>query len=155
MLALTLRVGTDAYAIDVREVLEVIPMVCLRAIPLAPPHVAGIFSYRGTIVPVVDVCRLINGQPCQRKWNTRVVLVKHAGDGTEPYRILGLMAERVTELTRFEAGELQRVDSATGGAGYLGAVAAEGREMIQLLRVEGILASEYRSQLIADEVAQA
>ncbi|MFO0945303.1 MAG: chemotaxis protein CheW [Planctomycetota bacterium] len=155
MLAIQIHVGKDAYAIDVSDVLEVIPMVRLRSVPRAPAHVAGIFSYRGAVVPVVDVCRLIDRRECDRKWSTRIVLVRIAGANGEPDRILGLLAERVTELTRFDVQELQRVELGMGAAGYLGAVIADGRDMIQFLHVERILTEDVRQQLLVDEVAQA
>ena len=52
MLLLLLRLGTDRYALDARQVVEVIPVIKLKRIPPAPAYVAGMFNYRGKPVPV-------------------------------------------------------------------------------------------------------
>ena len=55
MQILTLTVAGQPYAIPSRTVLEVLPLVPARPIPLLPPFVLGVFTYRGHLVPLVDL----------------------------------------------------------------------------------------------------
>ena len=55
MLLLTLKAGANRYAIDVARVIELVPRVELRAIPHAPPFLAGLLGYRGKVIPVIDL----------------------------------------------------------------------------------------------------
>lgn len=44
MLMLLFHVESDLYALDSRQVVEVIPRVLLRKVPYAPEYVAGLFN---------------------------------------------------------------------------------------------------------------
>ena len=58
MLALTFEVGSDRVAVDVRRVREVVPWVRLSPLSGRPSWVAGVFVYRGRVIPVIDLHRL-------------------------------------------------------------------------------------------------
>ena len=96
MLLLLFHAGDNLYALDSSQVVEVIPMVVLRKIHHVPDYVAGVFNYRGTIVPVIDLCHLIQGTACLSRFSTRIIMVKYPAKDGEHHH-LGLMAERVTE----------------------------------------------------------
>ena len=57
-LFLLFRMEGDRYALDAREVVEVLPLLRLKRIPEAPEWVAGVFSHRGVLVPVLDLCAM-------------------------------------------------------------------------------------------------
>ena len=65
MLLLTFKAGANRYAIDVVRVIELVPRVELRPIPHAPPFLAGLLSYRGKVIPVIDLGLLLDGAPCR------------------------------------------------------------------------------------------
>ena len=52
---LLFNIAGERYAVDLSEVDEVLHMSTLRAIPSAPPFLAGVLNLRGELVPVVDV----------------------------------------------------------------------------------------------------
>ena len=100
-LALLLSAGKQRYAVPCRRVKEVIPGVDLEPEPRAPPWLAGLFNYRGTITPVIDLCQLGSDVRSANRLSTRIVVFEHrAVDGTT--RLLGLLAERVTETRLLE-----------------------------------------------------
>src|SRR3954471_20480377 len=121
MLFLLFELGPDRYALDAREVAEVLPLVTLKHIPHAPPAVAGIFNSRGPPVPVVDGSQLALGRPAERRLSTRIVLVHHEDDDGER-RLLGLIVERVTQTVRREETDFVPSGVTSEGAAYLGPV---------------------------------
>lgn len=76
-LFLLFRMEGDRYALDAREVVEVLPLLRLKRIPEAPEWVAGVFSHRGVLVPVLDLCAMAFGRAALARTSTRIVLVEY------------------------------------------------------------------------------
>lgn len=146
MLMLIFYVGNDRYALDTSNVVEVIPMVVLRDIPHSPEYVAGLFNYRGTIVPAIDLCRLIKGTPSRSALSTRIIVVNYYHDRT--VSLLGLMAERISDTLRHTDVELINAGFQPEDAPYLGEMLVDRQGMIQRIEVERLLPESQRSFLL-------
>jgi chemotaxis-related protein WspB len=146
MLLLLIRVGEGRYAVDARDVMEVVPRVGLRAIPHAPAFLAGVYDSAGQIVPVIDLGLLFHGTGCPERLSTRIVVVSYPLPGRPPAR-LGLVAERVSELCEVEAGEVPTGGTGAGQTSYLGPMFRLGGELTQMLRVDALLTAELRDEL--------
>lgn len=136
-LLLLLAAAGELYAIASHDVVEVIPRVVLRPISGAPPHRAGVFNFRGQVVPVVDVAQLIGGSSCAEHLSSRIIMIRQPpGEGGGG--LLGLLAERVTDtlLKPIHAFQLDRPDPARP---WLGGVAHDERGLIQLLHTEALV----------------
>ncbi|OQX18910.1 MAG: hypothetical protein BWK80_37560 [Desulfobacteraceae bacterium IS3] len=135
MLILLFYIGNVMYTIKCDKVREIAPVVTLKEIPHTPDFFAGYFNYRGIIVPVIDLCRLIQGYPCQMRLSTRIILVDYKEkDGSS--RILGLMAERVTETVRKNKDAFIMPGIRSEGAPYLGGIVMEQKKMIQYIDLD-------------------
>lgn len=149
MLILLFYVGDDLYALDSSQVVEVIPRVILRKIHHAPDYVAGLFNYRGAIVPVIDLCHLIQGKPSRSHLSTRIIMVNYLAKGNTKHCI-GLMAERVTETLNKPDTEL--VDTGMHldeDHPYLGEMIMDEKGMIQRIRLEYLLSDSQHKFLLA------
>src|ERR1051325_9477136 len=123
MLYLLLEVAGQQYAVEATRVVEVLPLVQVTVIPRAPTEVAGIFSYRGRPVPLIDLRRLTLRRPARPKFSTRIILVADRGvDGAE--LLSGIIAERVTEITRRSAADFKDTGFTNPATPYLGGVAS-------------------------------
>lgn len=98
MLYLLMQIDGSRYALDVAQVVEVLPLVALESVPRAPEGVAGIIDYGGTPVPVIDLSLVLAGRSAHRRFNTRIVMVRYAVGGQS--RLIALIAERATETMR-------------------------------------------------------
>src|SRR4051794_7179766 len=88
MLLLTFRAAESFYAVDVSRVVEVVPRIDLRRLPHAPAFLAGVFDYRGMVVPVVDLGVLLGSESCADRLSTRIILVdSRPGDRDRKSRI--------------------------------------------------------------------
>ena len=119
-LFLVFHIGSERYALRATEVAEVLPRLPLKPIARTPPWVAGVFAYRGLIVPVIDVGALAFGQPAQARTSTRLVLVHYRPDETEPAQLLGLILEQATDTLRCDPEEFQPYGLDNRQAPYLG-----------------------------------
>jgi len=135
MLVLFFYLGDVKYSIKCEKVREVAPMVTLKKVPNTPEYFAGLFNYRGMVVPVVDLCQLIQGRPCEMRLSTRIILVDYLKDDHTPY-VLGLMAERVTEAVRRSEDVFLSPGINMGEAPYLGGIVMEEKMMIQYIDLD-------------------
>ncbi len=150
MLMLLFQLGTSRYAIPVMEVVEVTPQVELETIPLAPVCVCGLFNYRGQHVPVIDLCRLINDTPCSNSFTSRIILVNYPlADGSQ--RVLGLLAERVTETVDIAPEHFTSTGLNMEGTPCPGQAARCEPGLVQHITTSELLPEAIQSQLFPAE----
>jgi chemotaxis-related protein WspB len=75
MLLLLFHLGSELYAIESSQVIEIIPTVNLRPLHHVPDYVAGLFNYRGKFIPVIDLSQLLQATPCHLCLSTRIIIV--------------------------------------------------------------------------------
>ncbi len=134
MLVLLFHIGDIRYTIKCEKIKEIAPMVTLKQVPHTPEYFAGFFNYRGEIVPVLDLCQLIQGSPCRMRLSTRIILVDYMMNDAD--RVLGIMAERVSKTVEMpdDAFSLPAIHS--GDTPFLGGVMMEQNEMIQYIDMD-------------------
>jgi chemotaxis-related protein WspB len=97
MLLLLFEISDGRYALDSKQIVEIIPLLTAKKVPGTPEYVAGIINYRGDPVPVFDLSILSGGPASKNYYSTRVVLVRYPLEG-EPERLIGLKAEKATDV---------------------------------------------------------
>lgn len=146
MLLLLFRLGDDRYAVDARQVVEVLPLVAVKQIPQAPAAVVGVFNYHGDSVPLIDLSQLALGRRSRPRLSTRIILVRHPDRCGRP-QLLGLLAEQVTETMRCSASDFGESGVSVPAAPYLGPVTADGKGLVQWIEVDQLLPDDIRDLL--------
>lgn len=146
MLLLQFQAGKERYGMDVSRVIEVIPMVVFRPLPHADPAVAGLFNYRGTMVPVIDLTTLLAGDASRPLFSTRVILVHYPGRDGEDHT-LGLLAERVTETVFCAEEDFQTTGISIDAAPYISDLLIHADGMIQRVEIEQLLPPNLKEAL--------
>jgi len=148
MQLLTFTVAGQAYAIESRRVVEVLPLVPARPIPHTPAYVRGIFPYRGRLVPLVDLGLRLADRPPEERLSTRVIIVAPAGtDGGRPPARLGLIAENVISIGSAEDADTTLPALDLPAAAFLGRILRIGGQTVQLLDIDRLLPPELASGL--------
>jgi chemotaxis-related protein WspB len=156
MLLLTLQADESLYAVDVTRVVEVVPRVNLRRLPHAPDFLAGVFDYRGIVVPVIDLGTLLGSAACRSLLSTRIVLVdsrppdEQASIGPRPW-LLGIIAERVSDVVSVKPEGVISAAMQLPTAPYLGSIVELGHEMAQLIVIDRVLDEPLRAAFFGDE----
>jgi chemotaxis-related protein WspB len=153
MLFLLFQLGDERYALDTRHVAEVLPLVAITPILQAPTGVAGLFNYRGAPVPALDLSLLTLGRPAPARLNTRLVVV-HYPDHRGDTRLLGLIAEKVTETVRRDPAEFVVSGITLDRAPYLGPIATDARGLLQWIEVERLVPASVRDVLFTSPLEQ-
>ncbi|QXZ13232.1 chemotaxis protein CheW [Pseudomonas sp. AO-1] len=146
-LFLLFRIGNERYALRATEVAEVLPRVPLKPIAQAPKWVAGVFAYRGAVVPAIDLSALTFGQPAEARTSTRLVLVHYRPDALQQSHWLGLILEQATDTLRCNPEDFQPYGLDNRQAPYLGPVREDAQGLVQWVRVNDLLDDAVRSLL--------
>ncbi|RKS23478.1 chemotaxis-related protein WspB [Pseudomonas sp. WPR_5_2] len=146
-LFLVFRIGSERYALQAIEVAEVLPRLPLKPIAHAPHWVAGVFAWRGAVVPVIDLSALTFGTPAQARTSTRLVLVHYRPDDNAQAQLLGLILEQATDTLRCNPAEFQPYGLDNRQAPYLGPVREDAQGLLQWVRVADLLDERVRALL--------
>lgn len=153
MQLLTFTIGSDLYAIESRLVLEVLPLVPARRITRSPDYVRGVFTYRGRLVPMVDLSMRFADVPVRERLGTRVIVMDcpvRAGGGAASFS-LGLAAENVLGVRQTTATETATTRPSGPAVldGPLGRLVRIDGRIVQLVSVEQLLPPELAAELAA------
>jgi len=151
MLFLLFHVENNVYALETSHVVEVIPIVILRKVYLAPDYMAGLFNYRGVIIPVIDFSYLLKGTPSRFYLSTRIIILNYPNkDNTARY--LGLIAEQVTETLNKPDSELVDLGINVPDASYLSQMMIDEKGLIQCIKLEQLLANSQQLFLLSEAI---
>jgi len=90
-------IDEDRYVISAADIVEIVPIVPLKKVPMLPDYAVGLMNYHGNQVPVIELCQLFLNRPCRKKLSTRIILVTRGGN-TEKPMTFGFMVEKATEM---------------------------------------------------------
>jgi len=146
MLVLMCEAGGSRCAIRAREVGEVLPAVRLQPVAGAPDWLAGLFVFRGSPTPVVDLAALVTGGASPARWSSRIVLTE-----TSPRGDSGLVGILVDRVTTADLDEPKPGDDGGGlsGPGGLGRVLVDQFGMLQLVDLSRLITPQRRAVLFS------
>ncbi|WP_432738651.1 chemotaxis protein CheW [Maridesulfovibrio sp. FT414] len=150
MLVLTFKIGEYSYGLEATAVAEVVPPAICKALPRSPQFVKGIFNYRGTVTPVVDLSMLATDVACRPLMSTRIVMVDLADLDSRYERgnkYLGLLAENITETVKIKDSDFKISGVEIPDAPWLGKVARVNGNILQLIRPGKLLTEELHKIL--------
>jgi chemotaxis-related protein WspB len=144
MLFIVFQLADDRYALEARELVEVLPLARIKRLPRAPAGIAGLLDYHGATLPVVDLSELALGRAAAQRLSTRLLIVE-IGEG----RRLALVAERANEMLRRDPADFVATPVAPGAAPYLGPVARDARGLVQWIAPRALLTAGICEALFA------
>ncbi|BAO44399.1 chemotaxis protein CheW [Thiolapillus brandeum] len=149
MLCLLFSVGERRLSITARDVERVLELPTLQPAHGAPAYVQGLFQYKNKWVPVIDLCKLVLGQPCAEAMNTRLVIVR-IEVAEHPTRMLGVIAETVDETRSIHEDDFKRSGLNLVEESFFGDIAIADGDLIHHVKPEQLL-SEEAHKLISPE----
>lgn len=103
---LRLRCGSQAYALELLKVQEVVLPVPLLPLRGTAPAMLGIMNLRGQVVPVMDLGIHLGGAPAGEDALTRIVVLEENGE------IMGLRVTAVEDVTNLSDSQIEPPDTA-------------------------------------------
>jgi purine-binding chemotaxis protein CheW len=138
----TLGIDRDVFAVEVRNVREILDMRPMARLPNAPAFVMGMIDVRGLGVPVIDL-RVKLGLPAVPPTDHTRILVLELDDGGQQ-RAIGLMADRVFEVVSLSEAELEPPPDVgvRWRSEYIRAVGRHDGRFVIVFNLEHLLTSE-------------
>ena len=145
MLLLGFNIGDETYVVDTRDVIEITPLVRLKALPNSMNGVCGLLNYHGTSVPVVDINQLCAQNDAIDTLTTRIIIVNYNNN------ILGVKAGNVTETIRVNESEFKDSGIKINGNDFLGRITEHNNRFLQLINLDLLLTDDVRDCLFPHE----
>ena len=125
---LSFRLGGEEYALPVADVREVLKVVQLTSVPNTPDYIPGIMSHRGTMLPILDLCRRFGLAPAVNDAKSRIVIVSVSDEE------VGLLVDRVTGVFRILPPEIKPApENIEQGAEFLRGIVRKGDRLYILM----------------------
>jgi purine-binding chemotaxis protein CheW len=132
---ISVRIGDQAYAIDIMAVREIRGWSAATPLPHSPSHVLGMMNLRGAILPVIDLSARLGLGPSSPT-AASVVVVAQIGESQ-----MGLVVDAVSDILRVTEGLIQPAPDVGSGASadYVAGVMTTETGIISLLCLDHIL----------------
>lgn len=139
MQALAFRAADMRFALELANVVQVLPDIRPRPVPLAPASVTGLIRYGGGLIPVVDLGLLLGLQAAAMRRSTRLIVLKIARPSPLMFAV---RAEEVLDL--IEIGSKTR-GLVMAESRWLGEHILDDADTAQLINAEALLPVELRA----------
>jgi purine-binding chemotaxis protein CheW len=163
---LRMAVGSEAVAVAIDEVRELLEVGRLTALPRTPDFVRGVMNLRGAVVPVIALVARLGQPPAQIGRRSCVVVVEAAPPGidtadgddadhdTGETLVVGLLVDAVYEVFDAPPGHFEPVPplGTRIDASYLMGMSRVRGEVIGVLALDRVLAQQELTALIAERV---
>ncbi len=147
-LYLQMYVNNNRFALPAKDVIAIVPVVAMHEIPKAPDYLPGILNYHGNSVPVVDVRALLTGTKSNNRLSTRIIIIRFETEN-ESERMIGLLAERLTEVMRVDESNFKNSGVENNEAKYLGDVLTDESGILQRLKISELLPETAKKMLLS------
>jgi chemotaxis-related protein WspB len=153
-LYLQIQTGADGYLLEAARVAHVLPMLQMKRLPGASASVAGIVNYQGAPIPVLDLCEQFLRRPATPHLSTRLILISVAAcrvtDTPGNGRLVGLLAEKVSDTIRLGPQDFISQEVRSAGAPYLGMMTRAGGRLWQRIELPQLLSASLLATLFGD-----
>ena len=129
------------YALEIKDVIQVIRMEEITPVPQTPDFVEGVILWRGKVMPLISLHKKLSLEKQNPNKSNRVII-----SGFHNHHI-GIIVDQVTDVLNLEAANLEPSSALLREADYLVGVANIEKRLILLMDVEKLLSTEDRSSI--------
>lgn len=107
---LTFKLSDEMYAINVANIKEVLVVPKLTKVPRMPEFMSGIINLRGSVVPVLDLCKKFGIGETKLTVDTGIIVTEISRineDGTEENLVIGIFSDMVQKVITIEAKDIE------------------------------------------------
>lgn len=101
---LTFKLDNETYALDIKQVREVLEFSEITKVPRMPDFMRGVINLRGGVVPVVDLRLKFGMTMTEKTGDTCIIIIELAIEGETT--LLGALADSVQEVMTMEPDQI-------------------------------------------------
>lgn len=129
------------YAIEIKDVIQVIRMEEITPIPQAPDFVEGVIIWHGKVTPLVSLRKKFGLEKGNPGKSDRILITRFHEHH------IGILVDRLTDVLNLETPQLESPGALLRETNYLVGVVHIGSRLILLMDVEKLLSAEERSSI--------
>ena len=140
----TFDISGQTFGVEVSFVREILDHVEISRIPNIRPDIEGIIDIRNESVPIMDIGSRLGMQNFETGADTRIIIFEIQVD--DEARPIGILADRVRDVTQIPATEIEAPPDAIGGissGNVLAGLARHNELLIALLDIRSILGNDH------------
>lgn len=135
---LSFKLGNEVFAVPVNEVLNILEMTRITAIPKAPVFLKGVINLRGMVLPIVDARIKFNMEEQEYTTNTCIIVLDLVSNNELVH--VGFIVDQVLEVLELDESQIGPTPSLGSNykAEFITGMATINEEFIMLLNMEKI-----------------
>lgn len=132
------KIGKEEFLLTISVVSEIIMLPVITFVPNGPKYVEGVVNLRGTILPVINIRKMMGLSKCNVTSTTRIIICK---DDSVAFKV-GLLVDAITFVVSLVPDEIvrQSLPSNTGETELISAVSKSGSTVKGIIELGKILA---------------
>jgi purine-binding chemotaxis protein CheW len=147
---LSFKLGEEVFAVHVNDVLNILEMTKITAIPKAPRYLKGVINLRGMVLPIVDARLKFNMDEKEYTTNTCIIVMDLESNGQLVH--VGFIVDQVLEVLELDAKQIEPAPSlgTSYKAEFITGMAKVNDDFVMLLNMEKIFSLDEISILKAE-----
>jgi len=138
---LTFILGNEDFGLEILQVREIIALMDITPVPMAPACVRGVINLRGRIIPVIDL-RLKFSMERTVDHDRKCIIVVDVARGTQSTQ-MSILVDAVSEVIQIEGKDIGPPPAfGTTDGGYILGMGKYRSRLKILLNIDNVLASE-------------
>ncbi len=135
------QVAGEVYAVGILTVREIIGLLEITRVPLAPPAVRGVVNLRGRVIPVVDLRLKFGLGACEPTDQSVIIVVQCSVEGRTI--TMGILVDQVLEVLNVPADQIEPSPELGEGAeeGFILGIGKSGSRVVFLLDIAKVLST--------------
>ena len=138
---LSFDLHSQAHAIPILKVKEIIRMMRITPLPHAAGYVRGIVNLRGKVIPVLDMRSKFGFPPADDSKRTCIVVTQV--DGGKNVRQVGLVVDQVDEVLNIPPESIEVLPQVDAHQRDLRGVGKIGDRVVLIVDIDGILGEDH------------
>jgi purine-binding chemotaxis protein CheW len=102
---LTFKLGREEYGLELVRVREIIALMDITPVPLAPDYVRGVMNLRGRVIPVIDLRRKF-GMQATEDHDRKCIIVCDVRRNDQPIQ-MSILVDAVAEVLHISAVDIE------------------------------------------------
>jgi purine-binding chemotaxis protein CheW len=137
------NIGSEAYAVDISMVREIIQLQTVTRVPGTPLSIEGVINLRGAVIPIVDLRKRFQLEKVERNKETRIVVVECKGQE------VGVIVDSVAQVLRVPVEAIEAASSvfSEGDLEHLLGIVKLQERLVILLDMDQVLTKQELTSL--------
>lgn len=144
-----IKVGKEEFLLTISVVNEIIMLPTITYVPNSPQYVEGVVNLRGTILPVINLRKMMGLSKGDVTSTTRIIICK---DDSVNFKV-GLLVDAITFVVSLLPDEIvkQSLPAGTADVDLISGVSKNGSKVVGIVELTKILTAAADGKSLSDE----